>query len=118
VRSDLDGDGAAEVVVVAERLTDPNQPPAVGDYSVAFLRRSVGGGVETTVLDSSVAQAVDPPGFPFLSYLRLSAVADLNGDGRTELLLGAREYESAWTRAYELEADGNVVAVLDVGCGL
>ncbi|HEX6569741.1 MAG TPA: hypothetical protein VF015_11260, partial [Acidimicrobiales bacterium] len=47
VRGDLDGDGSAEVVVVAERLSDPDGLRAgEGDYSVALVRRVVGGDVQ------------------------------------------------------------------------
>lgn len=118
VRGDVDGDGAAEVLVVAERLSDVvGWTAAEGDYSVAFLRRAVGGDVETTVVASWIAE---PPSefTASIEVLRLAALADLNGDGRMEAVLGSRSYEGSGTSVYELQSDGTLVEVLSTDCGV
>jgi len=118
VRGDLDADGTAEVVVVAERLADvTGQIGSQGDYSVAFLRRAVGGQVRTTVLARSI---VEPrPGFiPVATPFRVGALADLNGDGRMEIVLGSRYYEGSTTLVHELRSDGSVPEVLQAECGV
>jgi len=117
VRGDLDGDGAAEVLVVAERLADPDGLLASeGDYSVAFLRRVVGGAVETTVVASSVPE-VAPLATPFIEAYRVAALADLNGDGRMEVVVNGRYYEGSSAVVYELRPDGTLAEVLSAGCG-
>ena len=42
--------------------------------------------------------------------------ADLNGDGRMEIVVYSYYYEGSFTTAYTLK-DGKVKAVLDAGCG-
>jgi hypothetical protein len=118
VRSDLDGDGTTEVVIAAHRLTDPGslygEP---GDYAVTFLRRVVGGEIQTTVLASSVVEPRPEYG-PFVSAYPVSGFADLNGDGRMEIVLNGRYYEGASTVVHELRPDGSAPKVLEAGCGV
>jgi hypothetical protein len=121
VRGDLDGDGVAEEVVVAERIHDPTRlVGSADDYAVVFLRRIAGGDVETSVIVSSSASSMaDPlPGMaPVINVYRLSALADLNGDGRMEIVLNGGWYEGSWTAVHELRPDGTVPEVLNVQCG-
>jgi hypothetical protein len=117
VRGDLDGDGVAEVLIAAQRLTDPNSLAATdGDYSVLFLRRVIGGQVATVPVASSVAVAVENQ-TPYLAVQRLSALADLNGDGRMEAVVDAQYYEGSTMAAFELQ-DGRLVEVLSGHCGV
>jgi len=117
VRSDIDGDGAAEVVVVAERISDPTAwYAAAGDYSVVFLRRVVGGGVRTTEIAVWIADPTTAAASA--EVYRVQSLADLNGDGRMEIVLGARFWESSSTMVHELRSDGTIPEVLSVGCGV
>jgi len=114
VRADLDGDGAAEVFVVAEHLADPQTLLAEpGDYSLILLQRAGDGGVVTTIFDQSIADAASQ----FLDVARLSAVADLNGDGRMEVVVDSYTAGNRSTAAFEMGADGGLRQVLAVGCG-
>jgi hypothetical protein len=121
VRGDLDGDGAAEEVVVTERVRDRTR--LVGsrdDYAVVFLHRVVGGDVETSVITSSIASSMaDPlPGMaPVIEVYRLIALADLNADGRMEIVLNGGWYEGSWTAVHEQRPDGTTPQVLYVLCG-
>lgn len=118
VRADIDGDGTAEVVVVAERITDPAGWFAQsGDYGVVFLRSVVGGQVRTA--EVSLWSAGPSVGSLVSNVVyRLQAIADLNGDGRMEIVTGARFWESSDTAVHELRSDGTVREVLSVGCGV
>ena len=66
LRTDFEGDGVDEVLIVAERLSDPDtlfaQP---GDYSVLLLRQVVDEQVVTTVVAESVADP-GPDETPFV----------------------------------------------------
>ena len=103
LRTDFEGDGVDEVLIVAERLSDPDtlfaQP---GDYSVLLLRQVVDEQV-TTVVAESVADP-GPDETPFVQLTRVGAAADLDGDGTMELVTSGVYYEGApptpsgWTR--------------------
>ena len=121
VRADLADDGTDEVLVVAERLDDTRavfgQP---GDYSVLFLRQVVDGEVRTTVLEQfykdPAKEAQEPS--PYIVMSRVSAVADLNGDGVMEVVVQERYYEGSATVVRALDADGSLDEVIAAGCGI
>ena len=117
LRSDLDGDGKDEVVVAAERLTDKKSLLAqAGDYSIVFVRRVVDEKVTTTVVGESIP-TLQPNETPYINSQRISALADLNGDGRMEITVSGRYYEGAGMVFYELKQDGTFEEVLRSGCG-
>jgi hypothetical protein len=117
LRTDFEGDGVDEVLLVAERLSDPAtlfaQP---GDYSVLLLRQVIDGQVRTTIVASSVADP-EPGESPFVFVTRVAAAADLNGDGVMELATRAVYYEGAATAALRVDSAGGVDELLTVGCG-
>ncbi|HEU0172565.1 MAG TPA: hypothetical protein VFR26_13985 [Acidimicrobiales bacterium] len=116
VRADLDGDGLAEVLVMAEQHGQPGSSLAApGDWSAAFVRRVVGGAVQTTVVESHLTTDVDAP---LLPQYRVGAIADLNGDGRLEVVLNMSYYEGSETTIREVGADGNLREVLSAACGV
>ena len=45
-------------------------------------------------------------------------MADLNGDGRMEVVLSQRYYEGSSTVVYEFGDDGRLHQVLSAGCGV
>jgi hypothetical protein len=117
VKADLDDDGKNEVIVVAERLADPESLFArVGDYSIVFARRVVAERLATTVVEEYIPVA-RPDETPFITSQRVAAIADLNGDGRMELALSGRYYEGAGVNFHELKGDGTIPEVLRSGCG-
>ena len=113
VRTDLDGSGTDEVVVAAEHAADP-ATPRPGDWSVVFLRRVVGNGVATDVVASSIVGADGGDGG--FDRIRLSSLADLNADGRMEIVLDGRSIDGRWTAINELGDDGVPAEVLRDGC--
>ena len=118
VRADLDGDGDDEILMTVDRVADrENLRAAPGDYSMVFLRRVVDGGVETVPVEQVVAD-VTPGEFPFIVVHDVTAVADLNGDGRMEAVVDSNYYEGGSTTAYELGPDGALRPVLGIGCGV
>lgn len=117
LRVDLEGDGRDEVVVVAERIADSAGLFAgAGDYSFVLLRRVVDETAVTTVVARSVPD-LTPGTTPFIESHRISAIADLNGDGRMELVLEVRQYEGIGVTVHELQPDGTTPAVIASACG-
>ncbi|MGH9086434.1 MAG: hypothetical protein ACRDYW_13375 [Acidimicrobiales bacterium] len=118
IRVDLEGDGVDELLVVAERLSDrATLYASPGDYSVLFLRQVVGGEVVTTVVAESVVPKDTREGEGFINLYRVSAIADLNGDGTMELMTRGVYYEGSGTAAHRVLHDGGVEQLFAVGCG-
>ncbi|MGH8948118.1 MAG: hypothetical protein ACRDXF_04590 [Acidimicrobiia bacterium] len=112
VQVDLEGDGVNEVLVVAEDVSD-GLFAQDGDYSIAFVRRTVGGDVQTDILGESVIVTADNPVVDSYSY---GAVADLNGDARMEIVLTTAYYEGIFVEVWEYGDEGSA-ARISSSCG-
>lgn len=118
LRIDLEGDGVDEALVVAEDIADPGLLAEVGDYSIVFLRKVVDGEVQTAVIADSVVAEVAEGETPFVLSFGIGAVADLNGDGRMEIVLSSAYYEGAGVEVWEyVNDDLGPVRVIGTGCG-
>lgn len=126
-RTDLDGNGTQEVIIEARRFRGASGdfPPPTGqpgDYSLLLLRHVTAGRAVTTVLGAHVAprtpwnpESSDP--MPMATQYRLAGVADLNGDGRMELVLHDTYYEGAGFTVQEWTPAGLRPTPLESGCG-
>jgi hypothetical protein len=112
VQVDLEGGGVNEVLVVAEDVSE-GLFAQDGDYSIAFVRRTVAGEVQTDILGESVIVTADNPVVESYSY---GAVADLNGDARMEIVLTTAYYEGIFVEVWEY-GDGGPVARISSSCG-
>jgi hypothetical protein len=113
VSVDIEGDGTDELVLVAQRVPD-DLIARPGDYSVVLLRKSIEGEWQTAVLETSAGVANSP----YVLSHTIPAVADLNGDGKMEIVVDGHYYEGAGSVAYEyIDDDLGPVAVLSGGCG-
>ncbi len=102
-RTDLEGDKQDEVIIVARKFSerdDPLYPPVngqKGDYAVVLVRKIINGTLETIALDSDVVlQDADPNATEpqhIASQYDVPLVMDLNGDGRMELVEWDAYYE-------------------------
>jgi hypothetical protein len=113
-RTDLEGDGVHEVLVVAEDIT-PGFIMEEGDYSIAFMRKVVEGEVQTAVLgETLVFDEMDQFGAAY----SFGGVADLNGDGRMEIIVNAAFFEGFAVEVWEyVNDDLGALQVLQMGCG-
>lgn len=115
IRTDLEGDGVDEVVVVASTMPDDPIDTAAGDYTIVYLRKILDGEVETALLGIHVVDETGP--FSWVQ-LAVAAIADLNGDGRMEIVLNGNVWEGAFLQAFEwVDNDLGLLEVLSCGCG-
>lgn len=111
--ADIDADGTEEIAIVAKDLPNDlfGQP---GDYSVGLLRKLIEGDWQTAVLETSIGE----PDSAYVLSHSIAAIADLNGDGKMEIVVDAAYYEGAGTAAYEyINDDLGPEPVLGGGCG-
>lgn len=117
IRTDLEGDGVDEVIVAATTIPDDWFTSEVGDYSIAYLRKVIEGEVQTAILGVSVIENLDDL-LSDLVVFEVSAVADLNGDGKMEIILNGTVWEGAFLQAWEyVNDDLGPVEALVCGCG-
>lgn len=116
---DLDGDGEEEVLISATNyFTEdggvPMDTPAPGSYSIVLLRRVIEGKVQTELVAGELYpnDKSDTP-----NVYEISAVLDLNGDGKLEIIVDSQYYEGAATTIYDCSG-GKCKEVLSVSCGL
>ncbi|MEX1125701.1 MAG: hypothetical protein WEE53_08550 [Acidimicrobiia bacterium] len=117
IRFDLEGDGVNEVIVVAEDVAS-GLLAEVGDYSIAFLQKVVGGEVATSVIGQSVVLEPAEGVTPFVLSFTVAAIADMNGDSRMEIILDSAYYEGIGVEVWEYVND-DIGPLLQVtaGCG-
>ncbi|MCP4084188.1 MAG: hypothetical protein GY745_03915 [Actinomycetia bacterium] len=115
VKTDLQGDGVDEVVLVAEHHNGFFNEQ-FGDYSLVLLRTVVDEVVQTAVLGESLVLDATDPGL-FVRY-RLSTLADLNGDAKLEVVTTSTYYEGAGTSVWEYINDElGPTVVMSAACG-
>jgi hypothetical protein len=114
VEIDLEGDGQTETLITGnfyKRGIMEDQTP--GDYSFALLRKTVGGKAQNILIEGEFFKKrgyYDPP-----NERRILAVADLNGDGRMEIVLDTFYYEGNWKQVFEIDG-AKLSKVLEVSC--
>lgn len=117
-RVDLEGDGVEEVILAATYYKNGLSSSASrGDYSFVIVRKAVGKTVTDYLLDGEfVLKAVD---FGAPTENHVSAIADLNGDGKMEIVLYGFYYEGDFSGAWEMK-NGRPVKIkeFEIGCGV
>lgn len=113
---DLDGDGTDEVVIRATNYTHSENEftPDKDGYSFVMVRKVVDGKAKDILLTGDFITDEETSAE---NTHEISAIADLNGDGKMEIVVYGQYYEGAWASAYQI-VGGDARAVLEVGCGL
>jgi hypothetical protein len=117
-RVDLDGDGHVEVILTATKYSnDLSSTAKKGDYSFTILRTVVAGKVKTILLGGDFITKGFAFGAP--NTYEVSSVADLNGDGKMEIILHSAYYEGSESSVYQFSKGLlTPVKVLGIGCGV
>jgi hypothetical protein len=117
---DLDGDGKDEAVIVASHaqngvseLSGLGRAVVAGDYSLVLIRKIVSGKVQTIFVVKDIRRGANISGL--LRGYHISAIADLNGDGRMEIVLYGAYYEGSSSEILDLKGT-KLTAVLGCGC--
>lgn len=118
LQADLDGDGTNEVVISTSSfkkgLTSRGD---LGDYSFILLRKVVNGKAKNVILSGDFVQKASNAGAP--AEYKISGIADLNGDGKMEIVVFARYYEGSWVEVFEMKnGDMTSVEKLKSACGV
>lgn len=119
LRADLDGNGSDEVIVVAEHIDQgPSLFASPGDYAVMLLRWVDDDDVvQTAVIEEWVIPDEPTDELPFLISPRVAALADLNGDGTSEIAYASAYYEGSGIGIFDYR-EGTLTHVLGRGCGV
>ena len=117
-RADLEGDGVDEVILSATYYKRGlSSYAAVGDYSFVIVRKAVGKTVTDHLLEGEFIRKKVEFGAP--NEYHISAIADLNGDGKMEIVLNGSYYEGDFANAFEMK-NGRPVKIkeFEIGCGV
>ena len=117
-RVDLEGDGIEEVVLSATYYKKGLSSDAVvGDYSFVIVRKAVGKTITDHLLQGDFILKKIDFGAPTENHI--SAIADLNGDGKMEIVLSGFYYEGDFASAFEMK-NGRPVKIkeFEIGCGV
>ncbi len=116
VVTDLDGDGDDEALVSFEFIQPSAGPGAPGDLAALLVIDATTRASQTVLLSVVPEPDPDDVSFDIIERYRILDVADLNGDGRMEVLVHAWYYEGAAVIVYTY-ADDELTEVLAAGCG-
>lgn len=117
IRVDLEGDGVDEVLISANDTYDYGTGATPEAYSVVLLRKVINEQVETAILFANYGE----PGEELSAYFarsRIAGFADLNGDGKLEVITQEDYYEGGAIIAWEyVNDDLGIDVILSAGCG-
>lgn len=116
---DLDSDGVDEVLITATNIkSEHGFGWKAGEYSFVMMRKRTKSGVKDYLLDGNFfKKGEDNGGAP--NRYEISSIADLNGDGKMEIVLYSEYYEGAGSGAFEMRSGKpELIKELQVGCGV
>lgn len=115
----INGDGTKEVIIVANYYKrGMGELQSVGDYSFVLLRKVVNGKWQNILIDGEffTSKLIQSGEYGPPNIREISPLADLNGDGKIEIILKSYYYEGNWKAVYELSKN-KLTKVLEVECG-
>src|SRR5436190_7957592 len=119
VKIDIDGDGEDEVVISATHYKKVDEIPdesTPNTYSFVMVARSAQGKPTMQLVAGEFYPKAKPDAAPPNKF-EIAALADLNGDGKIDIVVRSKYYEGDEVTVYETTRSGFNKA-LSVGCGL
>lgn len=118
VKVDLDGDGVDEVLLTASSYGGRIAASAkANDYSFILVRKVVGGKAQNIFIAQEYVKRKIEFGAP--SRFEFSSVADLNGDGKMEIVMYGEYYEGGGAGVYEIKGGKAIeIKALEANCGV
>ena len=116
---DLDNDGTDEVLITATRIKSGfGVGWRAGEYSFSMLRKVTKSGVKDYLVDGNIYKSTqDNSGAP--NRYEISSIADLNGDGKMEIVLYSEYYEGSASGAFEIRnGKPELIKELQIDCGV
>lgn len=116
---DLDGDGADEALITATNINSQfGVGWKAGEYSFVMLRKMTKDGVKDYMVDGNIFKTgQDNGGAP--NRYEISSIADLNGDGKMEVVIYSEYYEGAGAGAFEMRGGKlEFIKEIQAGCGV
>lgn len=124
---DLEGDGKDEIIITGnyfkkakegEEIAADGQQSA-GDYSFILLRKIIKGKPQNILTEGDfyTSRLLQSGEYPMPSVREITAIADLNGDGKMEFVLREIYYEGNRTAVFEMK-NGNFIKVLEAECSV
>lgn len=116
---DLDADGTNEVLITATNIKSQfGFGWGVGEYSFSMLRKVTKAGVKDYLLDGNFFKSKNDSGGAPDRY-QITGIADLNGDGKMEIVLFSEYYEGEASGAFEMRnGKPELIKELQIGCGV
>lgn len=110
---DLEGDGVDEELLVVRRIPE-DLFGNVESYSLVMMRKMLDVEQATLVIEFSQGAADNA----YVVFHAVTAVVDLNGDDKVEIVVDGYYYEGSGTTAWEyVDDDLGTLAALSAGCG-
>ncbi|MEP6903232.1 MAG: hypothetical protein ABJA66_15895 [Actinomycetota bacterium] len=118
VKVDLDGDGVDEVLLTASLYGGKIQPRAdANNYSFVLLRKVVAGKARNIMISEEYVKKYSEFSVP--NRFEISAIADLNGDKKMEIIVYGEYYEGNGSAVYEIKGNKAVeIKILGAACGV
>lgn len=118
IKADFDGDGTEDLIFTAANANG-DADPKVGDYSALIIQLNKAGKPVTivplvTLIDESNLEMAEGPTRP----LNLVAIADIDGDGKMELVTYGQGAEEHYVDVWSLQADGTMAITYQAYCGV
>jgi len=117
---DFEGDGTDEIFIEGTNYKDENgeigSPARAGNYSFVLMRKVINGKAKNFLIAGEF-NPKKPEIEDYITEVDLSAVADLNGDGKMELILKSTySYGGMSSGIYEVD-NAKLKEVLSIECG-
>lgn len=117
---DLEGDGKKEIIIAANYYKKgESEEQNVGDYSFVLLRKIVNGKMKNILIDGEffTAKLIQSGDFNPPNRREITAIADLNGDGKMEIVVSNFGYEAHSHAILEIKNE-KLIKVLESECSV